>query len=86
MNNSDVNLCVGCSNVTCCIIFDVELFPDDFLKFPDIHVEDDGLTLKFAGQRCPYLDKDNRCSIYEKRPSECMEYDCLGDARVNNYK
>lgn len=77
--------CKHCSAI-CCIVFDVELFPDDFIRFPNIHVEDDGLTLKFSGQRCPYLDKYNRCSIYGKRPNECREYDCRGDYRINPVK
>jgi len=66
----------------CCICFDVEIFPEDFLRFPKIHVEDDGITLKFAGERCPYLCDDNTCSIYSLRPNVCREYDCANDPRL----
>lgn len=71
-----------CWNAACCIVFDVELFPEDFRRKPDIHVEDDGITLKYAGERCPYLDSSNLCSIYELRPNVCRQYDCCGDCRL----
>ena len=71
-----------CKNTGCCIIFDIELFPDDFLRYPNIHVEDDGITMKRAGDRCPYLNASNLCMIYDHRPNECRQYDCCGDERI----
>lgn len=73
-----------CHSAVCCISFDVELFPEDFKRKTDIHVEDDGITLKYAGERCPYLDSSNLCSIYDQRPNVCRQYDCCGDSRLTN--
>jgi Fe-S-cluster containining protein len=78
------NKCIRCG--ICCIYFEVEVYPQDFLRFPGIHVEDDGITLKRAGERCPYLTNNNMCSIYKKRPNACREYDCDSDLRIKRLK
>lgn len=47
---------------------------------------DDGLTLWFVNNRCPNLNADDRCDIYESRPQACRAFDCSKDAgfrRVN---
>jgi Fe-S-cluster containining protein len=41
-------------------------YPDHFLKIDEDHYE---MNSKKA--RCPYLNKDNSCSIYEVRPLPC---------------
>ena len=69
----------GCHE--CCICFDVEVFPEDFVRYPDLYVMDDGLTMKIAGEKCLYL-KDGQCSIYEFRPNVCRQYFCENDDRV----
>ena len=32
--------------------------------------------------RCPFLGKDNRCGIYDKRPKACREYICYLDTKI----
>jgi Fe-S-cluster containining protein len=47
---------------------------------------DDGSTLAFVNGRCPNLDADDRCGIYETRPQACRAFDCskdVGFRRVN---
>lgn len=34
------------------------------------------------GEPCPFLQEDNRCGIYEKRPVTCRAYSCVGDSRI----
>lgn len=34
------------------------------------------------GEPCPFLDKNDNCSIYEHRPTVCRAYSCVGDDRV----
>ncbi len=31
---------------------------------------------------CVHLGDDNRCTIYEHRPSACRDFDCRGDDRI----
>ncbi len=48
------------------------LKPEAFIKkylYPD---EENDLVLKSLP--CPFIDKDNRCIIYEERPGDCRKY------------
>lgn len=33
----------------------------------------------YVDGRCPYLTRDNRCSIYDARPDNCRTFDCRED-------
>ena len=73
--------CANCCKTTSPIFYqrDIEraakalkLKPGDFLqKYLEMDEEGD-FVLKQAP--CPFLDKDNYCSIYEDRPTACREY------------
>ena len=37
----------------------------------------DGLyVIRYENGACPFLGKNNRCTIYERRPEVCREYEC----------
>ncbi|MEO6306108.1 MAG: YkgJ family cysteine cluster protein [Bacteroidia bacterium] len=73
--------CANCCKTTSPIFYqrDIEraakglrLKPGDFLqKYLEMDEEGD-FVLKQAP--CPFLDKENFCSIYENRPTACREY------------
>ncbi|MCO6495524.1 MAG: YkgJ family cysteine cluster protein [Bacteroidetes bacterium] len=73
--------CANCCKTTSPIFRDVDIDriskhlgmrPSEFTtKY--LHIdEDDDWVLNTAP--CPFLDKDNRCTIYEVRPKACREY------------
>ena len=76
--------CLGCAN--CCkttspVFYqrDIEqaakalkLKPGEFIQTYKQMDEDGDFVLKQAP--CPFLDKNNYCSIYESRPRACREY------------
>jgi Fe-S-cluster containining protein len=37
-------------------------------------------------QPCHFLDKQNRCKIYEHRPKDCRAYDCAKDPELRGAK
>ena len=73
-----MNKCLGCGK--CCSNYlpltDIEykklwsIVKQNKLK-PTLH-----LTERYPESVCPFLDKDNRCVIYEDRPSICSSYTC----------
>lgn len=78
-------LCSGCS-AKCCKYVAIEIdCPEELEDFEDIKWyvaheninvyvdEDDEWHVEFI-TRCKYLDEDNLCKIYSKRPSICKQY------------
>lgn len=39
-----------------------------------VTADDDGETLRWAGDRCVFLGPDRRCRIYAVRPAQCRQY------------
>ncbi len=77
----DCLTCANCCKTTSPIFYqrDIEraakglkIKPGDFLQSYLEMDEDGDFVLKQAP--CPFLDKDNYCSIYEHRPTACREY------------
>ena len=87
----DKNYCKGC-NALCCRYVALEIdCPEDIEDFENIRwyvahknvnvfVEEDGTwNIEFITP-CEFLDENNLCKIYEKRPKICREYskeECL---------
>ena len=78
------SLCKTCGAV-CCQYMGIELTPpetkkeaDDlrwFIAHKDVSVYvDDGVWTLHVKNSCEYLDKDNKCTIYDKRPNICRDY------------
>jgi Fe-S-cluster containining protein len=80
---SQVN-CLACAN--CCKTISPILLQDDIdniakhlgnkaskLIQDNIHMDEDG-DFVFNSSPCPFLGKDNYCSVYEARPNACREY------------
>ncbi len=76
--------CVKCG-AKCCRYFCLEIdSPDSFEEFEHIrwYLMHEGVTVHIDGgdwflgidNRCKMLDKDNRCTDYDNRPSICREY------------
>lgn len=75
--------CKSCK-AECCISPALTLEEYDFLKakYPDVLfkevVLEPGLPvlrhIGRVGQRCPFVKKNNRCSIYNERPNVCREF------------
>lgn len=73
--------CASCCKTTSPIFYqkDIEraakylgMKPGDFLQ-KYLHMDEDGdFVLNVAP--CPFLESDNRCRIYESRPTACREY------------
>ena len=76
--------CLDCAN--CCKTIGPRLIPSDIermarylkMKIADFYTEyiiaDEDDDLVFAGHRCPFLQPDNYCMVYEQRPRACREY------------
>lgn len=78
---TDCLQCANCCKTTSPIFYQrdieraakaVKLKPGDFLQTYLEMDEDGDFVLKQAP--CPFLDPENRCSIYEDRPAACREY------------
>lgn len=80
---SDI-LCQKCAGLCCRYVALPIESPDTKGDYDDIRwylahegisvfVEDDEWFINIAG-RCKYLDKDNRCDIYDTRPRICRGY------------
>lgn len=76
--------CQSC-NGACCSL-PVEIDGDEVADFPDAvcvpeqcgnRVVDTWMLPRKADGRCVYLDVNNRCRIYERRPRVCREFNCL---------
>lgn len=80
--------CQKC-NAACCKQYDfgdsgapahsyaVLLYGDEVERFEDVAIEtDDGWGLPYKNKRCVFLGKDDRCSVYEKRPQGCRDFSC----------
>lgn len=44
-----------------------------------------GLPYMSLQPKCPFLQKDNRCGIYEERPKSCRSYVCHEDPQIETY-
>jgi Fe-S-cluster containining protein len=55
----------------------VNVAPDEQFPFPEVLV--DGAIPYDENGRCPFLNADHRCSIYEHRPRLCREFRCDSD-------
>lgn len=56
-------------------------YPDYFLKIDEDHYE-----MKSKNGRCPYLNKDDSCSIHEVRPLPCRVFPVHPEFENNNKK
>lgn len=76
--------CEGCE-APCCKQFDIPLTYRESKCLPIDEKLADLVSIyqlkKEGGEPCPYL-KENKCSIYERRPITCREYTCKGDDRI----
>lgn len=86
------DICYNCK-INCCRRFYAVLLPEEeetFKKCSEEILTDFGAikTLGSPNSVCPYLNKDNLCEIYSKRPFDCriwpvvMYYDLKTDERV----
>ncbi len=89
--------CDGCG-AKCCryVITEIDC-PEDLGDFENIkwfvchenvsvYVEEDGTwNLEFI-TKCKYLDENSKCSIYEKRPQICREFNTDECPHYNDYK
>ena len=41
-----------------------------------LNTDDDRYLMRLENGRCPFLGKDNRCTIYAQRPDTCRTYYC----------
>jgi len=76
--------CTRCAN--CCKTLGIKVSTSDAERIAehlsmatDAFVEaylatDEDSHRKFRQQPCPFLDEDNRCTIYDVRPTDCREY------------
>lgn len=71
--------CTGCHE--CCRFFNIPLSPYETTWIE--HEDTDGMIhiKKKPDGTCIYL-KEGKCSIYNKRPIACREYDCRNDYRI----
>ena len=90
--------CMSCLAVCCHVAGYVELSLMDAQRladhlgitigqFLDSHTEayDGARVIKKFGERCQFLDSDNRCTVYSARPETCRNYLCWrGDLITNN--
>jgi len=77
---SNIDICKKC-RASCCKLGGADFtlleknivlkagYPDFFVKINDNHYE-----LKCTGGICPYLTKENSCSIYNFRPLVCKSF------------
>lgn len=53
------------------------------MNAPTVHTDTTDHVLDgLIGDPCPFLQEDNSCGIYEKRPITCRVYSCVGDDRI----
>jgi hypothetical protein len=76
--------CLTCAN--CCKTIGPRLTAQDIermakflkMKLSDFYsryiIADEDDDLVFASHPCPFLESDNRCTVYEHRPKACREY------------
>ena len=85
---------ITCSNCqACCCRLKVMIISDTGVPDQHIHIDEDGreTMLRLGDGWCSALDRDTlMCSIYEKRPWVCREfemggYECI-DARTDKIK
>lgn len=89
--------CEGC-NGKCCRYVAIEIdCPEDLEDFENIkwyvchkntnvYVEEDGTwNLEFLTP-CEFLDENSKCTIYERRPKICREFNTDECPHYNNYK
>ena len=89
-----INLCKKCSAM-CCKYIALEIdTPESRDEYENIRwylahhgvsvfVEKKKWYVSFAGE-CRHIDKNNMCSIYEKRPKICRKYTTEGCDRTSN--
>lgn len=97
MKNSNCKDCEGCP-ADCCKYIAIEIDPpEDLEDFEDIkwyvshknvnvYVEEDGTWNVEFITPCEHLDSEWKCTIYEKRPKICREYDQDECTFHNNYE
>jgi Fe-S-cluster containining protein len=67
--------CAGC-NACCKSGYKVDLTPEEAGRLPHV-LDNDGVPiLPRRGDGSCALLKDEKCSVYEKRPVSCRKYDC----------
>lgn len=85
--------CKTCPALCCVVAGEVNLTYDEALVLSTvtgkplndivIPVSENGkegfVIKKGPGLVCPFVDNDNRCSVYLYRPETCRTYSCLGD-------
>lgn len=59
----------------------VELKPEEVDRFPEAVFTDNTWVIPLVDGKCVFLGTNDRCTIYERRPFLCVEYNCL-----NGYK
>lgn len=93
--------CDGCTGVCCkspVHKFAVILQPEEQDNYEHVWLDEDGNSIKAGGTapfnpvipykdgKCIYLGSDNRCTIYERRPTLCREFSCLSGYRKHGDK
>ncbi len=60
------------------------LGPNEVKQYSHVAISSNDYRLKMAMGRCIYL-KQGKCTIYDRRPQACREYDCIKEAeRITN--
>lgn len=97
MKLEKLKTCDGCEGQCCCYVA-IEIDTPETLKdFEDIkwyvshehvlvYIEEDGTWNIQFDTPCKYLDKENKCTNYEKRPKICREYEHDECPFHNEYK
>lgn len=63
---------------------DHEAFPER-VEMPDSISRDEIISvIPYVDGKCPHLDDEsNRCTIYDRRPHLCREFNCVSGLRPN---
>lgn len=54
-----------------------ERFPEAVLEKAGAILDEDGWMLPTVNGQCIFLDNNNRCSIYARRPQACRDFTCV---------
>ncbi len=75
--------CTKCFGICCKwggnIKLSPRLEPDEINQYSHVALNSQDFRLKMALGRCIYLKK-GKCTIYDRRPKACREYDCIEEA------
>jgi Fe-S-cluster containining protein len=88
--STDCLTCANCCKTTSPIFYqrDVERASKALRMKPGTFIEtylriDEEKDLVFKAAPCPFLESDNRCRIYEDRPTACREYPHTDRKRIH---